>query len=295
MLHRLKDLKGYKIGATDGIIGHVKDFYFDDQAWVIRYLVVETDWFLSQRVLISPIAISQPNWPEKIFPAAITQEQVRRSPNINTDKPVSRQHELAYFSYSGYPYYPDGVGSWATSADPGMLWGGGDIGLGAPGSAPVQSAVPDVEKDGAEWQHHGDPHLRSGNEITTYDVHATDGDIGHVQGLLIEEKSWAIRYLIVNTSNWWLGRQVLVAPQWIESVSWDDRKASLRLSRDAVKRAPAYTAGTRMDRDEEARIHDHYGRSGYWARDVQLENPEFHTVPTVPSGAIGAEEKHHAL
>jgi len=116
MLRRMKDMEGYAIGATDGLIGHVKDFYFDDETWVIRYLIVETgEGLSSRRVLISPFSINQPNWSEKAFPAAITLEQVKNSPHIDTDKPVSRQHEMGYLGYYGYPYY------WAG----GSLWGGG--------------------------------------------------------------------------------------------------------------------------------------------------------------------------
>ena len=302
MLHSMKDLEGYTIGATDGVIGHVTDFYFDDEAWVIRYLVVETGaWLSSRRVLISPIAINEPNWSEKSFPAAITQEQVKNSPNIDTDKPVSRQHEIAYSGYYGYPHYWGGGGFWGNGVYPGMmLWGVGSGGMseslaGRPRKSPMEAETDE------ERRQHDDPHLRSGNAVVKYDVHATDGDIGHVQGLLIDERSWAIRYLIINTSNWWLGQQVLIAPQWIEGVSWNDRKVSVSLTRDAVRGSPAHTPGTRTERDEETRIHDHYGRPGYWAREVQLQNPEYRTIPSVPSGATGKtfdraiKDKHHEL
>jgi uncharacterized protein YrrD len=283
----MKDLEGFTIGATDGMIGHVKDFYLDDKAWVIRYLVVETgDWLSHRHVLISPIAINQPNWSEKIFPAAITQEQVKNSPGIDTDKPVSRQHEVRYLDYYGYPYYWGGSGFWGNSLNPGMmLW---DVGDGASASdrrAHADKMRIDSEAN-TERRQHDDPDLRSGNEILKYDVHAADGDIGHVQGLLVDEKAWAIRYLIVNTGNWWLGHQVLIAPEWIEGVSWKDRKVSVSLTRDAVRGSPPYAPGTRVGRDEDARIHDHYGRPGYWAREVQLQNPEFRNIPSAPSARI---------
>jgi hypothetical protein len=124
-----------------------------------------------------------------------------------------------------------------------------------------------------------DPHLRSGNEISSYDIHAEDGDIGHVQGILVDEKSWAIRYLVVNTSNWWVGHEVLIPPQWIVGVSWEDKKVSVSLSRLAVRASPPYAPGSRVGHDEETRIHNHYGRPGYWAREVQLQNPEFRNIP----------------
>ena len=125
MLRNTKDIENCVIGATDGIIGHVKDLYFDDEAWVIRYLVVDTGpWLSSRKVLISPIAISSPNWTEEILPVSITKEQVKNSPDIDTDKPVSRQHENAYMGYYGYPYYWDGAGLWGGGAYPGMLMTG---------------------------------------------------------------------------------------------------------------------------------------------------------------------------
>src|SRR5271170_6267835 len=116
MLRSLKDLEDYAIHATDGVIGHVTDFYFDDDAWVVRYLLVETGtWHSSRRVLISPIAIGQPNWVERILPVSITREQVKNSPEIDTDKPVSRQHEVQFLGYYGYPYYWAGDGLWGQS------------------------------------------------------------------------------------------------------------------------------------------------------------------------------------
>ena len=116
MLRTMNDLEGYAIRATDGTIGHVKDFYFDDETWVIRYLVVDTGtWLSSRKVLISPVAIGHPNWAEKVLPVSITKEQVKNSPDIDTEKPVSRQHEIRYLGYYGYPYYWGGTG----------LWGGG--------------------------------------------------------------------------------------------------------------------------------------------------------------------------
>jgi sporulation protein YlmC with PRC-barrel domain len=280
VLHRVKDLEGYTIGALDGVIGHVKDFYFDDESWVIRYLVVQTgQWLLHRNVLISPIAINQPNWSKHSFPAVITQEQVKNSPSIDTDKPVSRQHEKEYLGYYGYPHYWVGGGLWGWGVNPGMMLGGGLTERTTTESSRAQAEKIGGDADGNSNSLPHDPHLRSGNEISSYDVHAEDGDIGRVQGILVDEKSWAIRYLIVNTSNWWLGHQVLISPQWIVGVSWNDRKVSVSLNRGGVKVSPPYAPGSRVERDEEASIYDHYRRPGYWAREVQLQNPEFRNIP----------------
>jgi hypothetical protein len=274
MLHSMTDLENCTIGATDGFIGHVKDLYFDDDAWVIRYLIVETgEWLSRRRVLISPFSINQPNWQEKILPAAITQDQVKHSPNIDTDKPVSRQHEIGYLGYCGYPYYWGGGGLWGASLYPSMMLSG----LGYGGTSrdyrreQAQKAQTDAEMD-AERHQDDDPHLRSGNAVLKYHVHATDGDIGHVQGLLIDEKTWSIRYMIVDTSNWWLGHEVLIAPEWISDMNWAASKVTVDLTRQAVKDSPAYDSATLLDRGEETDIYKHYGRDAYWPREAKHES-----------------------
>jgi sporulation protein YlmC with PRC-barrel domain len=261
MLRSMKDLKGYAIGAIDGTIGHVRDLYFDDEVWVIRYLVVETGaWLLSRKVLISPIAIGQPNWADKLLPVSITKEKVKHSPNIDTQKPVSRQQESQYLEYYGYPCYWMGGGVWGQGAYPTMMLP--VFGSAAQGSQmPVEHILTDAE---ARRCQDDNPRLRSCKEIMNYHIHATDGDIGHVQDLLVDDENWRIRYLIVDTSNWWLGHQVLIAAQWIQDVSWPDAKVSVDLSRQAVKEAPPYECALPLDRKQEAGIYRHYRRAGYW-------------------------------
>ncbi len=264
MLRSINDLDDCAIHATDGSIGQVKDFYFDDTAWVIRYLVVDTGtWLSSREVLISPIAIDHPDWTEKLLPVSITKEQVKNSPSIDTNKPVSRQHESTYLGYYGYPYYWDGGGLWGGGMYPGTLVTG-YAGIGA--SPPV--VRPEMKEGVArakEARHRDDDsHLRSSKAVTGYHIHASDGDIGHLQGFLVDEETWAIRYIIVDTSNWWFGHQVLIAPQWIQDVSWADEKVSVNLTRQAVKDAPPYDAATQLDRNLESHIYKHYGRPGYW-------------------------------
>jgi hypothetical protein len=268
MLRSMKDLEDYAIHATDGDIGHVKDFYFDDEAWVIRYLVVETGSWLSPReVLISPIAIGQPDWANRVLPVSITKEQVENSPDIDTDKPVSRQHEMRYLGYYGYPTYWGGAGLWGGGAYPDMMATGyGEL---AALPYPADSTAQETYARADEARHQDDDlHLRSCKEVMDYHIDASDGDIGHVEGLLVDEKTWAIRYLVVNTSNWWLGHQVLIAPQWISNVSWAEGTVSVDLTRQGVKDAPPYDSTAQLDRTQEMGIHEHYGRPGYWAVDA---------------------------
>jgi len=286
MLRSMSELEGCVIGATDGPIGHVKDVYFDDEAWVVRYLIVDAgSWLSSRKVLISPIAIGQSNSADKVLPVSITREQVKNSPDIDTDKPVSRQHEMEYLGYYGYPYYWGGAGFWGDGVYPSsMLMGVGFAGSGAV-YATAEAAQARAARDASQHQN-DDPHLRSGKAVMKYDIEASDGAIGHVQGLLLDEETWAIRYLIVNTSKWWLGHQVLIAPRWIKNVSWLDSTVAVDLTRQSVKDAPPYDSAVTLERDNEIGLHKHYERAGYWADEVEFENPQHRVVKSAPPAAI---------
>jgi hypothetical protein len=266
MLRDVKTMVGFTLAATDGGIGFTTDFYFDDKAWVVRYLVVETgSWLLERKVLISPLAIGEPNWKFATFPARLTREQVRNSPDIDIDRPVSRQHELEYSRFYGYPFYWAGNALWGAEYYPGAMLSSTD----QPGSgADYRAAQVENERRAREAQHqdhdHDDPQLRSCKAVTGYHISAVDGEIGHLQGLLVDEESWAIRYLIVNTSNWWLGHLVLVAPSWISDVSWPQKKITVDLRRQAIQESPPYDLAHLPDRPHETLLHEHYGHRGYW-------------------------------
>ena len=270
MLRSMSELKDYAIEATDGSIGRVKDFYFDDAAWVVRYLVVETGgWLSSRKVLISPIAIGVPDWMHKKLPVSITQQQVRNSPDIDTDKPVSRQHEIEYSRHFGYPFYWGGAGLWGGGLYPNaMLPGYG--GFGSPQATREEQEAAYAQVDAQ--RNDADPHLRSCDAVAGYHLHASDGEIGHLKGMLVDEDTWAIRYLIVDTSKWWFGHQVLIAPDWIKAVNWSDETVSVDLTRQAVKDAPAYDPARPLGRQQEIDIHAYYGRAGYWVDDMKRDS-----------------------
>ncbi len=264
MLRSMNDLKGSQIQATDGTVGHVKDFYFDDEWWTVRYLVVETgNWLANRKVLISPAAIAQPNWTDKVLPVSMTMEQVKNCPDIDTNKPVSRQHEMDYLDYHGYPYYWGGSSLWGGELGPNMLMPGfGDF-WAAPRAFPRET-VREHNAVVARAHEGDDPHLRSCQAVTGYALHARDGVLGHVQGLLVDESNWAIRYMVVDTSNWWMGHKALIAPQWVEDVNWADTSVSVKLTRQAIKDAPPYDPATGVDREQEIRIYGHFKHDPYW-------------------------------
>lgn len=274
MLRSIKTLDACVIAASDGVIGHVKDFFFDDQDWVIRHLVVDCgNWIPGRKVLISPRAIGHLDWAERELSVAISKEQIRNSPDIDTDKPVHRQHELELNDHYGYPAYWGGIGYWGSGMYPGMILPGYG-GFGSPEA--IREQGESAATRAAILKAPGDkPHLRSCREVMGYHVHADDGDIGHVDGMLVDDETWAIRYLIVDTSNWWLGHRVLISPTWINAVSWADSAVSVHLSRDAIEKAAPYDPAIPVSRAQEAEIYGHYDRPAYWndSREETLREP----------------------
>lgn len=255
MLRSVAELQDYTIGAIDGTMGHLKDFYFDDIAWVARYLVVDTGaWLSGRKVLISPFAAGDPDWEARTIPVRLSREQVRNSPGIDTAKPVSRQHEMDYLDYYQYPYYWGGGGFWGDTFYPNAR-----MMMGEPRAARRVHNPSD------------NPHLRSCEAVAGYHIHATDGQIGHVHGYILDTETWAIRYLVVDSSNWWLGHQVLIAPLWISSVNWEARSVAIDLSKQAIRGAPAYDYMTLIDRVSEVGIYKHYGRTGYWTTEPRRD------------------------
>ena len=267
MLRNTKDLAHYVIDATDGTIGHVRDFYFDDDAWVVRYLVVETGlWLVGRKVLISPIAVHDPNWLERTLPVSMTRQQVKDSPNIDTDKPVSRQNEEQYSGYYTYPYYWAGAGLWGDGLYPYAMFPG-YVGLGDSGANREERERDDVARLHAERIRHrnDDPHLRSCHAVTGYKIRATDGELGTVAGCLVDDETWAIGYLIVQTGHWWADHQVLIAPQWISGLEWSDKSVSVDMTLAQVRQAPAFDPDVAWSRELDSGLHQHYGRTGPWA------------------------------
>ena len=252
MIRSVKHLKAFDIQATDGSIGSIEDLYFDDERWTIRYVVADTGkWLPGRRVLISPYSVNHLEWGNQRMALSISREQVKGSPDIHTDKPVSRQHEADYLSYYGYPYYWGHAALWGAFPQP-MLPPRGEI------------AVANAEARAAEGTAEGDSHLRSIAEVTGYLVRATDGELGHIDDFLIDDVSWAVRYVVVDTSNWWFGKHVLARPSWIDRIDWPSRTADVKVSRQVLRNAPVYDRAEHVSRQWEAAYHKHVNEPGYW-------------------------------
>jgi hypothetical protein len=244
-------LKGLVIRATDGDLGTVDQFYFDDVTWAIRYLTVETGgWLGGRQVLISPFSVVGADWEDRRVDVALTKTQVENSPNINTHQPVSRQHEAGYLGYYGYPCYWEGPYLWGPEYYP--------AGLSIPAVTPADVLADRIQRES------NDSHLRSTEAVTGYSIEAADGEIGHVEGFVVDDEAWAIRYMEVATRNWWPGKKVLVSPAWIESVSWAASKVHVALTRATIQSAPEYVESIPLTREYEKQLHSHYGRPPYW-------------------------------
>ena len=246
MLCKAKILKGYTLDSRDGEIGKVAEFYFDDRHWTVRYLVADTgNWLPGRQVLISPHALVAVLKEEQQIVVDLTKEQIERSPSLDSDKPVSRQYEEAYYGYYGWPMY------W----DDSYMWGS------YPYIVRDREALLEAAQNKKAW----DPHLCSTRAVSGYHVQADDGEIGHIEDFIIDDDTWAIRYLVIDTQNGWLSKKVLVSPQWIERVSWPEAKVSVSLSRETIQESPEYTDWSMLTREFEIDLHRYYNRQGYWA------------------------------
>lgn len=230
MLHSAKALRGFTIAAFDGPLGSIRDVYFDDGQWVIRYFVVDAgDWPSGHDVLLSPISVAAADWPVRALHVKLNRQQIKNSPDIDTAKPVSRQYEEEFNTYYGYPYY------WAGPHR------GSAVYPGVVERKPLDPAekLAIRERLGRE-RAHADPHLRSGNEVIGYRIQASDRQIGHVDDFLFDESDWSIQLVVLATRNWWPGKRVLISPHRIERLSWEDRTVFVNLMHEQIESSPEY-------------------------------------------------------
>ena len=250
MLRNSSEITGYTIGASDGQLGKVTDVLFDDETWLVRWLVIDTgSWLSGRKVLLPPSVLGHFSPIGHQFSVRLTMQQVKDSPGIDTDLPMSRQMEISTYNYYGWNPY------WST----GLYMGG--YGWGAGGMPPVTygDSLRRADEIAAEQRGDDDLHLRSIRAVTGYHIHASDGEIGHVADFLVEDADWSIHYLVVDTKNWWLGKKVLISPRSIHGIDWGGNLLNLVVDRQKVKDSPSYDASTTVDRAYENHFNDYYG------------------------------------
>jgi hypothetical protein len=242
LLKNINNLNGHNVYATDGAIGKVDDFYFEDVAWTVRYMVVDIgSWLSGRKVLIPPIALEKPAWDQKAFPISFTREQVERSPEIDLPhEPISRKYERELYAHYEWPMY----------------WEYGN-----------------VDDEAKALEEGGESHLRSVNEVTGYRVNAVEGQIGSLLDFIVDTEEWIIRYLVSSTRyiiehprDLLQGKKVLIPPDWTK-VSWAESEIQVDLPIQIVKDGPEYDPDTPLNRDFEEIIYDYYRRPKYWTKD----------------------------
>lgn len=224
MLISIKQTYGEKLGATDGEIGRVKDFYFDDQNWAVRYVVAETEaWLTGRQVLISPYSLGELAQPGKVLRVNLTRKQIENSPSIDWHKPVSRQYEEQYHQYYDWPFYWQGEALWGMSASPVV---------GLPGKPPLSESST-ASKD-------VDAHLRSTQAVTGYHLRATDGIIGHVSDFMMDGETWAIPQLVIKTGHRLSGQQVRLQSDKVLRISYEESTVFVSMTKEEVEQSPAH-------------------------------------------------------
>jgi hypothetical protein len=239
MLRSIKALQNYALTTAEGEAGQVADFYFDDKAWVIRYLVADlSEWQPGRQVFISPVALGQPDWERGAFPLLLNRARVAQSPTIETNQPISRQQEANLHKYYNWPVYWLGEGS----LPPPVVEGASD------------------EAAAAEVVTTYDHHLRRVREVIGYNLKAKDGEMGRVEDFIVNDETWAIGYMVVEIPSGLAHRKVLVSPNWVEKVSPAEAKVYIDLRSETIKNSPEYDPAEPVNQDYETRLYDYYGR-----------------------------------
>lgn len=246
-LKSIKEMQGYDLGAQDGKIGRCSDFLFDDRNWAVRYIVGDTrKWLPGRKVLISPISIGTAEEAAQTLYVGLTKDQIKDSPPLETEAPVSREYEIIFNRYHDWGNYWEGPFTWGRHLYPRLLQRTEDL----------QFEAIDVADDN---------HLRSTDEVLSYSIKATDESIGHVEDFIVDEETWIIRYLVVDTSNWLpASRKVIISTEWLESLKWDESAAHVSVSREQIEKSPEYDPNIALDRDYETKLYGFYGLPHYW-------------------------------
>lgn len=228
MLRSVQQLCGDKLGASDGEIGQVKDLYFDDQNWAIRYLVADTgSWLPGRKVLLSPHSLGRLDPTGKVLRVNLTRKQIENSPSIESHKPVSRQYEEEYYRYFGWPYYWQGDALWGMSGFPIL-------------ELPANPLPRETAIASAPQPQRADAHLRSTQAVNGYHIEASDGTIGHICDFIMDDRSWAIGQLVIKTGHRFSGKEVQIPTHQVDRISYEESTVFVSLTREAVEQSPAH-------------------------------------------------------
>jgi len=232
MKRNSKSLTGFTIGALDGEIGKVNEFYFDDESFTIRYLIAETgNWLSGRKVLISSDALLATDWKHEIFQVNLTIDEIKSSPDIDTEKPVSRQEEIKLTQHYPWRSYWEGA-LWARSM--------GTAGMVIPTPLPINEGLNPETASTIDPSFEDNQHLRSTRKVIGYYIAAADGEIGKVEDFILDDESWKIDFIVVDTGNWLPGKKILIAPDLVTGISWAKLVIDVKASVEIIKNSPEY-------------------------------------------------------
>lgn len=199
----LKQLLGYKISAIDGEIGKVKEFYFDETSWTVRYIIVETgSLFFGRKVMISTQAIIDAQWETEHFLTNMTIQQIENSPKVDDGKQLTRGQEILLNQHYNWKSYWD---------------------------ASIQKIA-----DGSN------SYLVHANDLTGYQLIASDGQVGNIKDLIVAKASWKINSIVIDAFKTSPAKEILLSPKWIKEINADRSAAVSDHTTAEIKSNPAY-------------------------------------------------------
>lgn len=267
MLRSLKDLRDYSIDGKDGNFGKVKDFYFDSEELITRYVVVDSgNWLTGEKVLVSTDAFKEVNWEDNNILVDLNKDEMEEGPSLDQKKPVSRKMEKKLTDYYNWPDYWSALIAPHASGTPLR-----PTPIEIQDLAKKQGAFSenDQNKNSEDYCAEDDEecYLRSEKEVEGYNIQASDGEIGHLEEVIVDDKNWVVRYLVVDTRDWLPGKKVLIAPEWLDRISWNEKKVYVNLTREEIKNAPEYDKNKAISRKYEKDLYDYYQKDKYWNKE----------------------------
>lgn len=214
-----EQLKHFGLHAVDGDIGVCEDLLLDDEQWIVRYFVVDTNTWLpmSRKVVISPVSVQVSNPDEHKLELSLTREAVKHSPTLDAHQPISREYESLFFTYFGYGYYWTGPGAWGEYAHPLEL---------------VNQAV-DEPQPSTQKQNH----LRSCQELTGYQVLVEDEKFGVVSDFVVQLPGWSVSHIVISDTPGWLSPKptFMVSTASVSKIDWAKHTITLALAKNELE------------------------------------------------------------
>jgi sporulation protein YlmC with PRC-barrel domain len=235
MLMSLAELVGFSIQAKDGQIGKVSDFYFDEKEWIVRYLIDKTgSWFSRRLVVISPASIEKIDIEKKEIMTSLTRSQVENSPRIDLGKPLAQDEEQQVVNYYHWPDYKSLTKEWM------------------------------MQRDIAADKNSTGPNLHSSQTVTGYHIITREEELGFVENMIVDEKTWMIRYLVIDANFGLESKKILIAPDWIDTINWHERDMSVNIATKKMGECPNFDLSMPIRREYEDLLYEHYECKKYW-------------------------------